>query len=58
VDSKGGSQDRGGEGITTTRKSSGDWEAMTQDTFQIKYVTGTKVYLDDSGESPSPRIDP
>ena len=27
------------------------WEAMTQDPFEIKYVTGTKVYLDDSGET-------
>ena len=24
---------------------------MAQDTFEIKYVTGTKVYLDDSGET-------
>ena len=24
---------------------------MTQDTFEIKYVTGTKVYLDNTGET-------
>jgi len=24
---------------------------MTEDTFEIKYVTGTKVYLDESGET-------
>jgi len=24
---------------------------MTQDNFEIKYVTGTKVYLDESGET-------
>lgn len=31
----------------------GDLQVMTQDSssFEIKYVTGTKVYLDDSGET-------